>query len=275
MKQNSLIRTGGLITAALGLIFLPILIDWLQPVETQGQAHQHTAPTTEVSYILDWAWGEALPAEGGRGWSVTNNLGYTIQVQRGYLVNRSVELIPCEYEGSLVEIFLDRLASQPVQAGHGDAEHDSTRISTPFIESFAQPSTSELETVFGYEPTYCQAHYLIAPGIETARNLPTEVNLLDKSLLIEGNYTTPHSDTAVPFTVSTGLAWGIVTNLNNIKTGFQPAIIEAGNQSRQIIIRRNLEGMFDNLDFQRMTPDEQAQSILRSLTASTQILVIP
>lgn len=273
MKHKSFARIGGLIGAALGLVFLPTLIDLLQPVETQGQTHQHTAPTTTVTYILAWEWGAALPAGNGEGWSVTNNLGYMIHAQRGYLVNRSLELIPCEHDDSPAERVLNRFAPQPAQAGHGATEHDSTRISAPFIESLAQPSTIELETTFGDETAYCQAHYLVAPGIETARNLPSEVNLLDKSLLIEGVYTAPVGDTPIPFTIITNLAWGTVTKLTAVDS--QLAVLEAASQPQQIIIRRNLGGMFDNLDFEAMSPVEQSKTILRSLTASTRIIVMP
>lgn len=275
MNSKDWLRITSVAIVTLTFFGLPVFIaPNVSPLNVEGHTHagyanaipSETTPPlpAQITYTLDWDWGKASP--GGAGWRVTNNLGYHIRVEQGYLVTRSVELIACELDHSLSQIIFDALP-QPAYAGHGVTGHDLSRISVPQVESLTAPTAVTVVSTFGSEPAYCQAHYLLAPAIETASNLPGQTDMLDVTLFIRGTYTAPTGHPPTPFTITTQLAWGALVDL--------PQAVPTPRQAMQITIRRNLGSMFDNLDFSRMSEAEQAQTILRSLVASTQIEVLP
>ena len=222
------------------------------------------APSTgQITYYLDWDWGQATSNASGQGWAVTNDLGYDIQVTNGYLVNRTIQLVACEHNhtASMSSALLNVILPQTALAGHGDTERDASQINTPFVESLATPMLLEVETVTGDEPAYCKTHYLLAPGIETATNLPVNTDMVGTTLLIEGQYKASGNNSFEPFTISTNLAWGTNANLDTLHN--------SGNTN--VVISRRLDTLFDNVDFDQMSTAEQAQAVLRSITNSTEV----
>lgn len=298
MNTIHLLRIPSIAAIFIVIMFRPVLAEqnWQNDIKieptTDDTIHIHvtdqdittlTQPTLEINttpknsnlgqqftYLLDWDLENVELNKTGPGWSVTNNLGYRIQIERGYLVNRSIELIACEHNhtAGVSSIISALFLPQPAYAGHGNTEHDTSRISRPFVETLTTPGPVELETVTGMEPAYCQMHYLIAPGIETAKNLPDDADMLNVSLFIEGTYQTQDSNTAVPFTITTDLAWGTVTDLAAGEAG-----LSLENQTNSVTIRRRLGALFNDVDFNEMSGKAQAKAVLRSLVKNVTITI--
>ena len=254
------------------ITLLTMIVSLIPPSQTELD----TAPPTNfstITYELDWDWGDAVLTSGG--WFVTNDRGYQIHVQSGYLVNRSLELIECTGSDATGESIADRLrqtlAAQPAYAGHNGA-HDTSRITAPWVESLTEPVTQTVETVLVTAPNYCQLHYLVAPGIETAQHLPHEVEMLGMTLWLEGDYLAPGTSTSVPFTIQTNLAWGEVAELMTLSS--EPLnTLQRDNVALQITVRRDLETLFDGVDFETMPDIEQAKTVLRSLIQNTDVII--
>ena len=128
-----------------GISLITIAASIILPSQTEPDAATPTKFST-ITYELDWHWGDVVLTS--EGWFVTNNLGYQIHVTRGYLVNRSLELLECtDSSENAIGLLRDVLTAQPVYAGHGTGHHDASRIAAPFVESLTEPVAQTVETV--------------------------------------------------------------------------------------------------------------------------------
>lgn len=265
-RQTRLIRMIAIIAAAAGLALLPILI--------QGQPN-FLSSTTEITYHLDWTQDRISPNEDGQGWSVINDLGYHVAVERGYLVTASVQLVPCPKadQGGAASWLIDRLLPRPAYAGHG-GEQDESKTTLPYVESLTEPSLVNLDTVpVPHGALYCQAHYLVAYGIEAAKNLPAEPNMVGTSLLVEGMVRASQTGPARPFSIKTDLVWGTITDLRPTAGTADHLRLTTGRDAVTVTLRRDLGTLFDGVDFDHMTEIDQAKAVLRSVTNQTQVFV--
>ncbi|MCB0167190.1 MAG: hypothetical protein KDI79_23375, partial [Anaerolineae bacterium] len=252
------------------ITLLTLIISLIPPSQTELNGASPTNFST-ITYELDWDWGDAVLTSDG--WFVTNDRGFQIHVQRGYLVNRSLELIECTGSDATGESITGRLrqtlAAQPAYAGHGGV-HDTSRITAPLVESLTKPVAQAVETILVTAPNYCQLHYLVAPGIETARYLPHDVEMMGVTLWLEGDYLAPGTSTSVPFTIQTHLAWGEAVELMTSASESLDTL-QRDNVALQITVRRDLASLFDGVDFEAMSDIEQAKTVLRSLTQNTDV----
>jgi hypothetical protein len=256
----------GIILAAAGLALLPILI--------QGRPNI-LAANTEITYYLDWTQDRIRLHEDGQGWSVINDLGYHVSVERGYLVTGSVQLVPCPRadRGGAASWLIDRLLPPPAYAGHG-GEWDESKSTLPYVESLTGPSHVKLETVsVPRAALYCQAHYLVAYGVESAKNLPSELDMIGTSLLVEGMVRAAETGPAQPFSIKTELVWGTITDLRPVAGPADHLRLTTGGDAVTVTLRRDLGALFDGVDFDRMIELDQAKAVLRSVTNQTQVFV--
>lgn len=250
---------------------------------TATHTHSHdpaTTPTTgQILYQLDWQWGKATPAADGQSWEVVNDLGYRIRVTRGYLVTGSAQMVACPHTHAAAPATLGQHIAEAVSglfapsvalAGHGE-ESDASRIKTPQVESLTAPSPIHLTAQWGNEPSYCQMHYLLAHGVASAQNLPSDVSMIGNSLLIEGEVRGPGQAEATAFTIKSPLAWGNNIALTAADGSIAPATGVKSGTFLHLIIRRDLGNVFDGVDFVNMTPPDQAKQVLRSIIQNTSV----
>ncbi|MCB0194504.1 MAG: hypothetical protein KDJ65_21320 [Anaerolineae bacterium] len=256
-----------------GISLLLIAASIILPSQTERDAVTPTKFST-ITYELDWTWGDVVLTS--EGWFATNDQGYQIHVTRGYLVNRSLELIECTDDTAGTENAIGRLReslmAQPTYAGHGTSQRDASRIAAPFVESLTEPVAHTVETVLVAQPNYCQLHYLVAPGIETARHLPQDIPMEGLTLWLEGDVLAPDASSPTPFIIDTNLAWGNAANLMPL-TSESLKTLQRDNVALQITVRRDLESLFDGIDFDTMTDSERAKAVLRSLTQNTDVII--
>lgn len=207
-------------------------------------------PTTPVQYQFIWETGDATPTP--NGWQFTTDLGYQIELETGRLANATIELIPCEND------LITAVAPTTAHAGHGNDQADPSRVIVTHIESLTQTKTTRFTATDTPTATtsYCQAYYLVAPQLD----LPADDPMAQKSLTLTGRYTPPNTTTAIPFTLQTHLPWGTFGDID---------IQTRSNTTGRITVQRHLDTLFNGVNFQTQTPDEQATNTLRNLLEQT------
>ena len=265
-------RTIFILVSALALLAIPVIVSTARTPETV------TAAT--LSYRLEWEWGAAVPAENGQGWQVVNDLGYRVQVEQAYLVSYSVQLVECEHghgETAFLDRVIDWLAPQTVSAGHGGDGDDPSLIHNGFVESFAMPENMDFGAVtISQKITYCQGHYLIARADSQIEHQPQDVDMFGTSLYIAGSYQAESASIATPFRIQTSLANGVLDNLDVPyieNTDMTPVHLVTGNQNAVVLIRRQLDSLFNGVDFASVSSDKIGKAVLWSLVADTDITI--
>ena len=130
-------------------------------------------------------------------------MGYTVTVERGYVVNYSMQLVECDHDHTHEEAsILDDLNLLPAtaSAGHGGDGPDPSAIEVGIVESIGAPELTSLGTVETSDLiTYCGGHYLIAAGRDHLRDMPADVDMNGISLYVDGFYTAPGASQAILF----------------------------------------------------------------------------
>lgn len=190
----------------------------------------------KVRYELDWDKRGVRGA--ANGWSVTNDLGYEIQVTAGRMVTRGIEMVSCHQPTATALGWL----RPSVYAGHGFLVPDASRLAKPVEEDLSRlvpKLAGELATA---TPEYCQGHYLVV------------------GLTIEGLWSKDGSK-PIAFRASTPQAFGELKEL--------PQKVSLPNPMRIRIVRP--ARMFDGIDFLSMNEESTGLRVLRSVVRGTSI----
>lgn len=209
-----------------------------------------------------------MHAPDGAGWEVTNDLGYLVRVNRGYMTTYSMELIECPKVGTgriapdLVVALRSLLEPPPVSAGHSSGTPNPAAIHPMQVESLGVPSHREVGTVTLAPQAYCQLHYLIARAGRDSRGLPTDLDMVDASLHLDGTYRAPGAVRPTPFTIHTAIANGGLFD----RTVSSLAIhVDTGLATTRVTVWRHLGSLFDAVDFATMPDAVRAGRILTSI----------
>lgn len=232
-----------------------------------GQSGAQPAKTRGVSYVLEWKRDRARSVAAHAGWEVTNDLGFAIRVTRGYLVTRGIELVPCDPRSpaaSLRDGLNILFAPRPAFAGH-TAVADPSALPVAQVESLLDVSTTQPATRYPGAQAYCQAHYLIARADPQATGLPADVDMVDQTLRIEGTFQRPGDTTVEPFSIVTSVANGKLFDLAQR--------LDTGRESAVVVVRRDLDPIFDRVDFVAMPAKRIARELLQNLIEHTEIEV--
>ena len=215
----------------------------------------------DVAYRASWRWGAARPLDGG-GWRTVNDRGYAIRVRAGKLTTRNLELVPCHTppaEQPLARFF--RALSPPAaHAGHGSLLPNASRISRSFEEDLANPAEREIEVRRVRDPDYCQGHLLIARPTGSTPSAP--------SLEVSGSWSRGDSG-PTPFAVRGAAAYGQLKYLLD-SAGESPERQSIVGGVR-VEVRRELDTMFDGVDFETMSETEQARRIARAIVGKAKL----
>lgn len=224
-----------------------------------------------ITYDLSWNTDGVTFTDDG--WQVENNLGYTVEVERGYVVSYSVTANYCPHRHGLLANLLGFITPATAFAGH-NSEHDVAELTASYNESLIALETVTLGTVTVNEPSYCEGHYLIASTDTDAATLPDDVDMYATSLYIEGQYIAPDSTTAVPFTIQSPLAWGTIQTLSENDSPDSIFHVTIGDTPVVLNFERQLASMFDGVDFSTMDERTQAMTILRALTDQVRMVIV-
>lgn len=217
----------------------------------------------DVAYRVSWEWGEAKPISEEGGWMVTNDLGYEIHIQAGKLVTRNLELVPCHAPPSMKPLarLFEKFGSLTAYAGHGSMLPNASRISKSFMEDLAKPTDRNVEIRRVRDPDYCQGHFLIARPSGTP---PATTNLA-----VSGTWARDGSEPK-PFEIRGATAYGRLKDLVAASSGLAERQSIIGGV--QVEIRRELDSMFNGVDFASMSETAQANRITRSIVDNARLL---
>ena len=213
-----------------------------------------------VHYVVAWARDGVVPA--GDGWEVTTDLGYRVRVTRGYLTSYSMELVECPKAAWSV------LSPPPAWAGHSAGTPNPAAIRPMQVESLLATTDREIGAVTLAPQTYCQLHYLIARAGREAQGLPSDLDMVDASLHVDGTYRAPAADAPTPFAIHTAIANG---GLFDHTGAAAPIRVDMGQGATRVTVRRHLGSLFDGVDFATTSDSVRASRILASVVEHVEV----
>jgi hypothetical protein len=231
-----------------------------------------------VEYRLTWARDEGVTPGGDGSWSVTNDLGYRVRVARGWITSYSMELVECpkesREEGSpFAFIYSMLLGARAAWAGHLSGTPNPAAIRPMQVESLTDPASHDVGAVVLAPQPYCQLHYLVARAGKDSPGLPTDLDMVDASLHLEGTYQARDADNATPFTVHTDVAYGQLFD-HTAPTG-ATLHVDTGREAVRVEVGRRRSRMFDHVDFARMADRQLALRVLTSLVDDVAVATVP
>jgi hypothetical protein len=191
-----------------------------------------------VSYLLSWEWGDVARHPDG-SWSVTNDLGYEVEVLDGYVVSYEATAIGCSSQAGWFESVLDVFVPGVAWAGHAGSSEET--VVAEVVESLTDPVSRSLGVGWTTTADYCEAHLAFGTSDPSATTLFL-------SLVVDGSRS---------IEVATELSWGTLGTL----TG------EAGADEFAVEIVRDLSSMFDGIDFDEADAPAIGTAVLRALSA--------
>ncbi|MEL6178131.1 MAG: hypothetical protein AAFS10_04215 [Myxococcota bacterium] len=227
-------------------------------------------------YVLTWSWGSAWPDEDGQGWWVENDLGYTVHIEQGYMVNYSMSLTPCALSATIhrppptpwAVALLDALMGVSVaHAGHGDEADPSTSAASR-VENLASPGTVVLDERTFPGDLYCRVHYLVARSDTGTEQLPDDVPMEGLSLHVRGSWQRPGEHTPTPFVVDASVAHGLLPRMAEVFVG-----ADEGSSSVVVTVERKLEELWTGVDLASLDEAELARALLTNLMDSATVTV--
>ena len=115
-----------------------------------------------------------------------------------------------------------------------------------------------------FEPRVRRAPQQLHGGADSeAAGLPVDIDMVDQTLRIEGTFQRPDASGFAPFSIATAIANGKLFALT--------ARLETASASAVIAVRRNLDTIFDRVDFAAMPEKRIAREILQNLVDGTEI----
>jgi hypothetical protein len=223
-----------------------------------------------ISYRTEWETGKTTLANGA--WDVVNNRGYHIHVTKGYIVSYSTTLNECDHLTGIVDWLSSLVAPKVAQAGHTSGGPDPAAIKVAHVDSLTALQSIDLGTVTVNEYSYCKGHYLIARADDKTIGLPQDVDLIGSSVYIEGTYRAEDHSDSTAFVIKTGVANGALYDITP-QDSTQKVNPVVGSTPIQIVIKRQLDSLFKDVDFATMDDAARAQAVLDALIGSTQMQV--
>lgn len=228
-------------------------------------AQSEPGPTTSI--LFEWDHTGVTITDGRI--SLTNDLGYRIDLNQAYIVNLSVELVPCEKWSALAvpekrSVLYDLVFGRPAFAGHSRFRSPS-RLQHSTAEPLTGSTIWSLGTVTPPDVAYCQAHYLIGRAVAVTNNLPTSPDLRNLSLYLAGRFETPGDPVPRRFEIKTAEASGQIVKLTG--PSGQPFSRKLPSGA-SVLVRRRLAPLFDGINFSNYPSPETARAVLRNLVRS-------
>jgi hypothetical protein len=209
-------------------------------------------------------------------WEVTNDLGYRVRVTRGYLTTYSMELVECPkpaVSSAAARLFasLWSVVEPRAWAGHASGTPNPAAIRPMQVESLLAPTQHELATLTLAPQAYCQFHYLIARAGHDSPGLPTELDMVDASLHLDGAYRAPGATTETPFKFHTAVANGAL--LDHTGTAAAPIHVDTGTEEVRVTVVRHLAALFKGVDFVKLNERALPGQILQSFVDGVELRI--
>ncbi len=227
-------------------------------------------PTSGVlEYHLEWDTEGVERIE--TGWELVTDLGYTVQIEWGYVVTYSVSLVPCPMASLSPVLQLIEWVFPSAYAGHGDIA-DQSAIEASIAESLLDMSSRVIRRTDMSESRYCDAFILFARGDLGTITDEADLDADGISVTLRGRWLPPGGMTPTPLVIETDLARGeLQSSFDQSADALINRPIEIGPDSPGARIRfvRSLSTLFDGIDFETALERTVARGVLRNLAEKT------
>jgi hypothetical protein len=217
-----------------------------------------------IRYRLAWTWGRAQRVPDG--WTVRTDRGVDVRVTRGWVVPFSLELVECPPTGSTTTL-LSLLAPRSAWAFHSaNAVNPSTLRSAP-VESLGDPVDRDVGDITLPPQAYCAIHYLVARATRDSAGLPADVDMVDRSLWIDGTWRRSADDVDHPITLR--------ATVPNARLQPLPSPVDTGTGDVVVVVTRDLGTLFDGIDFDGMPTPVVENRVLANLVQHARLTATP
>lgn len=243
--------------------------------DSQGSGSPHT-----VTYTFDWSSEDAQIEDGSI--TLQNDLGYEVVMTTGYSIAYTVSLIECPDEEEPADVpgmgrwLLDALAPRTAWAGHSYGNGNAIALATPHTQNFFEQEPVELGQVTADPNGYCQFFYLVGRADSTTVDLPEDLDMSGMSIYVAGTYQAPGGDVK-DFVLHTTRAYSFLSDLfapgdfDQHEKAFE---VDTGAEGATVTLTRNLDRLFDGVDFEMMNTDDAASQVLKQLVDHAQASVV-
>jgi hypothetical protein len=188
-----------------------------------------------------------------------NDRGYTVEIDRAYVVTSTVELEGCD--GTAAAGWRRYLAWEGTAWAH---EHGSpTRLGAPFVQALVgggEPGGT-LGTLRPPPARYCRVRVGLGPADADARGLPEDLRLVGKTCFVAGRFRADGGE-AQAFTVASTAALEVELPLGPL------VLAEESPRRRALLLGLHAAHWFDGVDFATMAGGEIAGRLLEGMRAS-------
>ena len=199
----------------------------------------------------------------------TTDLGYDIELERGYLVIEQVQLVQCAGSGAgEAESALRLLWPRGIAHAH-PLGGDPTLLGVPYVDSVlrADFALGEIGTMQPPPGRYCHARIVVAPADADAVGLPDDVDMVGLSLYLEGTYVAPGSDQVVPFILESDDRRELLIPLVDFYNGTPtPLILDDDHRDAHLSLAELTNFWLDGVQFVGATQAEETRRALDAIS---------
>ncbi|MEY3218889.1 MAG: hypothetical protein RIT27_246 [Pseudomonadota bacterium] len=188
--------------------------------------------------------------------------GVQITLKKAFLVIWSVKLESDCRSSNFVKWF-DWLIPQAV----AHAPETPTQLGVPnVINILAEEGNSlKLGDIYPAPATYCGVTTELMKADEDTQHLPTEINMLNRVLYLEGEYVPLGRNEAIPFVIDLSKT----PRPQQIRLSV-PLILSEVKRTAQINLQIHYDRWFDGVDFNALSEENQKDFLLNNITRSIQ-----
>jgi len=215
----------------------------------------------QVKYTFLW---KDVPDEWSEAGVITNELGYSLEIERAWLGVNRIQLIPCkidEQQGWFKNFSIVASAF----AGHDDGPPDPSAFDVGLVEEIGSALATETPIIQVETGLYCGVHVLYAETPEFA--VDAEDEMVGLTLLLRGHWWSPWSDTKTPFELSTTLGNGAIYDFEEDLN----RNLDITREGVEVKVERSFETLFNGMDLEVMSDKALSKVFLTNLVANTKI----
>jgi hypothetical protein len=190
--------------------------------------------------------------------TVVTDLGYTVRLERAYLVSSSVEIFACPTLGR-------RLSRWAVGSAEAHAPGSPTRLGTALVEPLTggAPAAIPLGAIRPPPDRYCRVVYTASAADPDAVGLPADLEVAGKTVYLAGTFQRGPADPR-PFTVSSSAPFTVEATLGD-------ADLFAARPQATLAVRKQADHWFDGVDFETHPPRVMAIEVLENIRRSIRL----
>lgn len=225
---------------------------------TLGLVH-HASPDSE---------GTITAASEGDPRVFTTNLDYEVTITSAYVTVSMVHLAECETASLQLRRLWNRISLIPSAYAH--TEGSSTELGVPNVEDLMRADLSSLE-LGQLEPaagSYCHLHVTFSPADADALHLPTDQDMVEKTLYISGTYTPPGGGASQEFEIISAEEAETEVHLLDANGDEAPLELSLDNPSQTVTLGLTYDTWLNDVDFSSMTDDQIAEQALTNVADS-------